>query len=229
MEKTAHKVTHHTNDPLKNGFPSSLIDAQGVEQSLKGGMSAARVEELAESGFMPHYRIDGGQPLFKISEVKHWISEQCMEHCTGRALPSALRVVVPADEIYETPPTAIQNLTELQQLPRHGYQPGVYFLCQGDHVVYVGQSKTPVTRIAAHNCDRSKDFDRVYLQPCPASELDDLECALIHHLKPLQQGRQYNRHNRLDGTIKYSAPKPTRPIKETLRLHGISLEQEECR
>lgn len=80
------------------------------------------------------------------------------------------------------------NIQGLQQIPKSGYQPGVYFLCKEGEVVYVGQSVHPSARIKTHEASSSKDFDRVYLLPVPESELDDTEAAFIKLLHPRQQG-----------------------------------------
>lgn len=144
--------------------------------------------ELAEAGYMPHYRIDGGPPMFKKSEARAWVSSNLIERVQGRAIPSSIRVVVPAPEVVDRPPSTISNVPGLQQIPKSGYQPGVYFLCKGEQVVYVGQSVHPAARIATHDASTTKDFDRVYLLPVPQSELDDTESAFIKLLHPPQQG-----------------------------------------
>jgi hypothetical protein len=168
-------------------FPSGIKSASDISESV--GISPERLVELADSGYIPHYRIDGGPPLFKQSEVRQWVANNLIARVEGREFPRALNIVLPAPEIVDRPPAAIQNLPNLQQPPKWGFQPGVYFLCKGDEVVYVGQSVAPAGRIATHAQNPYKDFDRVYLLPVPESELNDVEGAFIRHLEPSQQGR----------------------------------------
>lgn len=211
MQQAAHSVVHQTNE-----YPVGLKTAHEIAENNKG-ISAERVLELANAGYMPHYRIDNGNPLFKPAEVKQWIANNLMGKCAGRNLPDAIRVVVPAALPFDRPPIHIANVPALQQLPRHGYQPGVYFLCSGDEVVYVGQSTTPSSRIGTHSMDNKKQFDRVYLLPVPMSELNDVEAAFIHLLRP-----------KLNGSHKGENAKPVAPAmskskEEILKSFGMEI------
>jgi predicted GIY-YIG superfamily endonuclease len=64
---------------------------------------------------------------------------------------------------------------------------GVYFLLDGDEVVYVGQAVNVYSRIDHH---RGKKFDRYAFVPCQPSMLDRLESLYIHFLKPRLNGVQ---------------------------------------
>ena len=209
MEELQHIVCHKTND-----YPTGLKSVSEVADSI-GGITTERILELAESGYLPHYRVDYGEPKFKISEVKSWIASNLISRCAGRALPDAIRIVLPAPEVVDRPPVEISNIPNLQQIPKHGYQPGVYFLCKGDSVVYVGQSVSPASRVSTHGNDKQKDFDRVYLLPVPQSELNDVEAAFIHHLLPSGQGgiRQ--------GREKPLSPRMSKPKDEILSSVGV--------
>lgn len=207
MERAAYAVTHMTNE-----MPSGLKPAEEIAPGC--GLSAERLLELANAYYVPHYRIDGNSPLFRASEVKQWIAGNLMVRCEGRPIADSLKIVVPAPPVFERPPPCIAHLPALQQLPRHDYQPGVYFLCKGDAVVYVGQSVCPTSRIGQHAKDKEKDFDRVYMLPVPKSELNDVEAAFIHHLKPCQQG------GIKAGKERPVSPSMSLPIDEILRRAG---------
>lgn len=69
-----------------------------------------------------------------------------------------------------------ENVVEIP--PAH--PPGVYFLMQGDEIVYVGQSVSPGARIAQHVKD--KNFDRVLL--IPTINLSEVETKYIKLLRP---------------------------------------------
>lgn len=76
--------------------------------------------------------------------------------------------------------------------------PGVYALVRGGVVVYVGQSKRPLARVATHKSNwgrkampawmpaslRGVLFDEVHVLPCRLEELDRAEAAMIELYKP---------------------------------------------
>lgn len=64
---------------------------------------------------------------------------------------------------------------------------GVYFLLDGEEVVYIGQSVSIYSRIAQH---QDKNFDRFAFVPCRPNELDVLESLYIHCLRPRMNGDQ---------------------------------------
>lgn len=200
-----YEVAHRTDS-----YPSGLKNSDEMSEAISGGLSSERILELADSGYMPHYRIDSGAPLFKVTEVKAWISENAIVKVSGRSISEAMRIVVAAPEVIDTPPIAIANISSLQQIPKWGYQPGIYFLCLKGEVVYVGQSITPAGRISAHRTDKEKNFDTVYLLPVPQSELNDVEAAFIHHLLPKQQGHIKN------GREKPCSPRMSKPKEQIL-------------
>jgi hypothetical protein len=62
---------------------------------------------------------------------------------------------------------------------------GVYFLLDGDEVVYVGQSTHVYNRIPNH---MDKVFNRYAFVPCGEPMLDKLESLYIHCLRPRLNG-----------------------------------------
>ena len=66
---------------------------------------------------------------------------------------------------------------------------GVYFLLDGDEVVYVGQAVNVYSRIGQHT---DKRFDRYAFVPCAVDALDRLESLYIHCLRPRLNGNQRN-------------------------------------
>jgi hypothetical protein len=66
---------------------------------------------------------------------------------------------------------------------------GVYFLLDGNEVVYVGQAVNVYSRIGQHT---EKRFDRYAFVPCPVDALDILESLYIHLLRPRFNGVQKN-------------------------------------
>jgi hypothetical protein len=62
---------------------------------------------------------------------------------------------------------------------------GVYFLCKGNEVVYVGQSTNIGNHVTAHAAESTKDHDKVFFLRVPASQLVEDESRLIASLKPV--------------------------------------------
>jgi hypothetical protein len=63
MDKPPHQIEIKSLD-----FPSGLKSVDDAARDL--GMSSSRLLGLADGGFAPHCRVDGGPPLFKASELK---------------------------------------------------------------------------------------------------------------------------------------------------------------
>jgi hypothetical protein len=61
---------------------------------------------------------------------------------------------------------------------------GIYFLIRGDAIVYVGQSVDIISRLAAHNADPSKDFNRFAYVPCQRQDLNAVEEFFIKLFQP---------------------------------------------
>lgn len=57
----------------------------------------------------------------------------------------------------------------------------IYFLCENDNVVYVGQTKCGLSRPYAH---KDKKFDEIKILLCDENELDFLEDKYIKKYKP---------------------------------------------
>lgn len=66
---------------------------------------------------------------------------------------------------------------------------GVYFLLNGNEIVYVGQAVNVYARIGQHV---DKRFDRYAFIPCAINALDKLESLYIHCLRPKLNGNYKN-------------------------------------
>jgi len=62
---------------------------------------------------------------------------------------------------------------------------GIYFLIDGNRVVYVGQSVNVYSRISSH---QDKVFESFAFIPCKKEMLDKLESLYIHILRPTLNG-----------------------------------------
>jgi hypothetical protein len=79
-----------------------------------------------------------------------------------------------------------QSLDNAQALHIATY-PGVYFLCQGATVVYVGRAKNIARRLVSHF--GRKDFNSVMVMRVPEESLAAIEMHWIQRLQP-----ELNRH-----------------------------------
>lgn len=209
MEMQKHVIKQYTNR-LPN-----LKTAEEISEKVQVGPD--RLISLAKAGYCPHYRIDDQEPMFQLKETKSWICKNLLSYCEGKELPINFKVFVKKDiNIIDRPPDAIRLNKDLIQVDIHYYPPGVYFLCNGDEVVYVGQSINIFGRLVEHR--QNKNFDRIYILPIPEHELNAVEGALIRILKP-----KYNRSNkRTNGVV---APPNYGKIddRNVLIKHGISV------
>lgn len=60
----------------------------------------------------------------------------------------------------------------------------IYFLLDGDEVVYVGQTVSGITRIQTHAKDDKKVFDRYVMYECPDNLMNEAEAYFIVKFSP---------------------------------------------
>ena len=178
FEKLNQTQTRYTTKDEK--WPTSLKTAKEISEQLR--IPEERIKELADGHFLPHWRVNGGVPLFQLAEVKKWAAKNLLERVDGEELPFELRLMVlPPKALPENAPPEIREIKNLRQMNTADASPGVYFLVKKNKVVYVGQSVTPYARIASH---RDKKFDSAYMIPVPSSMLNAVEGALIRAMNP---------------------------------------------
>lgn len=160
----------------------SLKTAEEVAASVR--MSAGRLRELAEVDIIPHFRIDGGPPLFSLAGLKDYVRRYLVTVCPGEPLPINLRPVVQQPPAPATIPRALAEVeSRLCEIPPIEYPPCVYFLVHEREIVYVGQSRNLLGRLVQHRGD-GKCWDRVLYLPVPAERLLEVESLWIKTLQP---------------------------------------------
>jgi hypothetical protein len=82
----------HKIEILSSEWPSNLKSAKDAATDL--GISEERLTRLADGGYAPHYRIDGGPPLFRIGELKRWGAVNLIQQVGGRDIPAPVRVML---------------------------------------------------------------------------------------------------------------------------------------
>ena len=180
-KRPACDVLHVTSE---DEWPTGLKTADEIAEVV--GVTPERIRELAAAHMIPHWRVDNGSPLFKLTEVKKWAAKNLMTRIEGGELPLALRIMIDPPAAKDAPP-ALREIRNLRAIPIHEYPPGVYFLVgkhgrKPDVVLYVGQSINPLARVGQHRKDRA--FERAYYIPVPSWMLDGVEGALIRALNP---------------------------------------------
>jgi hypothetical protein len=145
-----------------------------------------------EANMAPHYDIEGvSEPYFRRDEIFRWINDNAVRRVEGLPVPRAIGVVIPYTPVGgEQPPTKLAGTSNLCWVPVTAQLPGVYFLCRGQDVVYVGQSDKVLERVCAHIREGVKEFDheRIFFLPCPREQLLMVEAQYIELFKP-----RYNR------------------------------------
>jgi hypothetical protein len=178
-----------------SSWPTNLIGAQELSEAIHLGVQ--KINSLAESGYIPHYRIDNGLPLFRISEVKKWCAENLLALCPGKPLPNPVVVYNLPERVKNHPsvPECIRSIVGLCDISTYMRLSGIYFLVKDMEVVYVGQSVNVASRISGHATfnfyknETNKDFDRVFFLQWPADDLDGIEGAFIRALSPSLNGK----------------------------------------
>lgn len=61
---------------------------------------------------------------------------------------------------------------------------GVYFLLDGDEIVYIGRSINVMARLATHRTNGEIAFNRVFVERCREDQLGHLEALYINKFKP---------------------------------------------
>jgi hypothetical protein len=182
MDTPAHRI-----EVLTSEWPSNLKALDDAAREL--GIGAERLKGLADGGFATHYRIDGGAPLFRMSELKRWAAANLVQQIAGRELPAPIRVIAPAPRIsdFRKVPVSLREIVGLCDITDEILRTGIYFLCREGALLYVGQSVNATTRVAEHY--RRYEFDSVFFLPWPADDLNRIEGALIRALRPALNGK----------------------------------------
>lgn len=182
----------------REALPGKVLSASEMSEKLKQRgleITVERLTELADAFYLPHYRIDGGPPMFAEIETRKWVATNLSQRINGQELPVEYRVIVsaqPQADYAGVPPSISQIADRLIVQREISNISGIYFLCRGNKVTYVGQAMRSGVRIAQHVAD-GRQFDRAYILPVPLSALDSVESAFINVLKP-EENKNYPSH-----------------------------------
>jgi hypothetical protein len=180
----------HRVEALTSEWPSGLKTLG--EAAVDLGIAPERLQGLADGGFAPHYRIDGGPAFFKSAELKRWAGVNLVERVTGRDLPAPVRIIAPAQAVsdFRKVPATMREIVGLCDITDEILRTGIYFLCRDGALLYIGQSVNAAGRVAEHY--RRYEFESVFFLPWPADDLNRIEAALIRTLRPTLNGKSSN-------------------------------------
>lgn len=180
-------VTTYEVYEMATSWPAKLITAE--EAAAETGVLAEHLLAWATQGICPHFRINGGVPQFRLSDLKKWmIAARVLEECLGSAKPEnfTLRIISDKPNVDDLP-LELRSVGRVFDVSRNLLPTGVYFLYLGDRLQYIGQSVEPATRLSQHR-HSGKAFDRAFVIPVPAFMLDNVEGALIRYFRPPLNG-----------------------------------------
>ncbi len=180
-------VSLHRVYEAATAWPANLLTAE--ELSGQVSVSAEQLLEWATQGICPHFRVNDGEPMFKLTAFKKWMLEaHVIAECTGitKADAFTLRVISERPHLGELP-LELRSVGKVFDVSSNLLPTGVYFLYLGGKLQYIGQSIEPASRLSQHR-HSGKVFDRAYIIPVPAFELDRVEGALIRHFRPPLNG-----------------------------------------
>lgn len=159
----------------------SLKTAEQVAPAVR--LPAKRILELSQAQVLPHFRIDGGEPLFYAPALRAYVRQYLTMECPGAPLPLDLRPIV-ASPVSRSVPTVLTMVRDrLCEWPGIDLPPCVYFLIDGEAVLYIGQSRNLAARLVQHS-HNGRQWQRALFLPIPESELLRVEREWIRTVRP---------------------------------------------
>lgn len=182
---------------------NKLRSADELKGKIRQIFPPEEILSLVEKLLIPHYILNN--PLngtkmvfFSQDEVNRWISAYITKYnCDIEPKLTFIHFDYAGHEIAagDIVPPALCVIKFLYKLPlEHNLNtpPGIYFLCAGDELKYIGQAKNIGSRIREHRPD--KDFDSVFFINCHSNFLNQVETALIRFFKPCHNIAQANKN-----------------------------------
>lgn len=172
-----------------DALPTNLLTAAELAEKLGDNgvpLGKERLIQLADAYYIPHYRIDGGPPMFAYNVARGWIAKNITVQVFGQDLPVSVNVLSTHSpgNILGQVPQALSLLSQRLIQADVFLLSGIYFLCSEGEVVYVGQSMCLGDRLASHVREGKKIFDHVYILPALTNDLSAMEGAFIRALSP---------------------------------------------
>jgi hypothetical protein len=160
---------------------------------VKDVISDNEILQLCIDGVCPHYVIIN--PItkeesiwFMPSELNEWFESNYILQRTG-TINTTYTFLHFNNSICEEKgqvPTELTRINNLYTLPIENISTpaGVYFLCKGKKIQYIGQAVNVGRRIIDHMNEGVKEFDKVYFITCHVKQLSEVEKAFIRYFQP---------------------------------------------
>lgn len=174
---------------------SKLKKAEDCRGRIKEMVGDDGLIQLAKDGIIPHYVVKN--PLtgeesfwFIASEINDWFNQNYIRYVNGFFTPKFEFLIFDPNNYAigqeDVIPPELSKVQDLYKLPMEAINtpPGIYFLCKGSAIQYIGQAANVSARVFTHMNEGLKDFDQVYFITCPINRLNKLESALIRYYQP---------------------------------------------
>jgi hypothetical protein len=164
-----------------------------LKGKIKNILTDDEIISLTKQGSCPHYilinPITKEESIWFISsEINEWFETKYIKQVKEIINPKFDFIFFDKEKhkVYNEIPDELILIKGLYELPIIDIRTpsGVYFLCLGKKIMYIGQSVTIGGRVLNHIREGIKDFDRVFFIACPIDKLTEIETALIKHYKP---------------------------------------------
>lgn len=177
---------------------SKLKKVEDLKGKLKEVITDEELIKIANEGLCPHYVLtnpvtDEKTIWFFPPEINSWFVDNYVRYNESKRGKLGMNYhfhyfdrnthIANVEDII---PDELHRIKDLYKLPMESINTpsGIYFLCKGKKIVYIGQSTNIAGRICTHINDGLKDFDNVYFITCPISKLLQLESCLVRYFKP---------------------------------------------
>ena len=158
-----------------DGSWPKMINAEEVEKITQ--VDKETILDYAKAGACPYVLVAKKDILFIKNHIVRWLKENVLDVCEGTQL-SPVPILVKEARQWSVPKSLAIVADRLIEVPEIS---GIYFLVHEGEVVYVGQSCNVASRMLGH---KNKIFDRAFVLPCAASNLNETEAAFIGFFKP---------------------------------------------
>jgi len=208
LEDAAAAISEFYTD-LSRRIEPEFVDTTGAAQAI--GVPVELVENWIAAKIIPYHTFPGSTSAwFRIKDVKRWAIQFSEKH-GGLDVASRIEVnVLPHADLepaYIAAPQSIRDIDGLRRISLHSsFLSGVYFLCDGKEVVYVGQSTCVGGRIGTHCGEKFKKFDSAFLFPCRPDQLEELERKFIDLLMPRYNNDSLTKVKRKKSAAENCAP-----------------------
>lgn len=169
-----------------------LKELSEIPFKYKKHIKDEEIMELAKQGLCPHYVLTNPISnqktyLFLPQEILCWQEAVYLEKFVGVTTQELVFWNFEKKEAIKDVPIELREIKDLYELPTellNRYPSGIYFLCKGQELVYIGQSSDIVSRVRIHLRENKKEFDRVLFIAVQESMLHEVESRLINEYRP---------------------------------------------